>query len=172
VHERDAAAVAKLRDDLMPEHRARVGRIELLDVGAAEPARDDGNRVSRAVRLGDLGELRLALRADDDGTHARIVGSFRRKESDLTLKLHRCPAMWAKYSGHPCWRVQSALDAMGVEYEVVKEAWPRRSKRTAVIEGTGQRALPAIELADGTWYRERSADMARAIRAGRFGPGA
>ena len=57
---------------------------------------------------------------------------------------------------------------MGVEYEVVKEPWPSRSKRTAVIEGTGQSALPAIELEDGTWYREQSADMAKAIRAGRF----
>ena len=60
---------------------------------------------------------------------------------------------------------------MGVEYEVVKESWPRRSQRTAVIEGTGQSALPAIELEDGTWYREQSGEMEKAIRAGRFGPG-
>jgi hypothetical protein len=86
----------------------------------------------------------------------------------VTIKLHRCPATWAKLPGHPCWRVQSALDDMGVEYELVKEAWPRRSKRTAVIAGTGQSAVPAIELEDGTWYREQSAAMARAIRAGRF----
>jgi hypothetical protein len=39
-----------------------------------------------------------------------------------------------------------------------------------VIEGTGQSGLPAIELEDGTWYREESSEMARAIRAGRFGP--
>ena len=87
----------------------------------------------------------------------------------MPLKLHRCPATWAKMSGHPCWRVQKALDDMGVEYEVVKEAWPRRSRRTAVIEGTGQSALPAIELEDGSWYRKQSADMVREIRAGRFG---
>ena len=31
---------------------------------------------------------------------------------------------------------------------------------------TGQSALPAIELEDGTWWREQSADMAAAIRAG------
>jgi len=73
-------------------------------------------------------------------------------------------------SGHPCWRVQKALDEMGVEYEVVKEAWPLRSRRTAVIEGTGQSGLPAIELEDGTWYREQSSEMEEAIRAGRFGP--
>ena len=89
----------------------------------------------------------------------------------MPLKLHRCPATWAKMSGHPCWRVQKALDDMGVEYEVVKEAWPLRSRRTAVIEGTGQSSVPAIELEDGTWYREQSGEMEKAIRAARFGPG-
>jgi hypothetical protein len=64
--------------------------------------------------------------------------------------------------------VQKALDEMGVEYEVVKESWPGRKGRTAVIEATGQNGLPAIELADGTWYREQSAEMAKAIRAGKF----
>ena len=58
---------------------------------------------------------------------------------------------------------------MGVEYEIVKESWPSRKKRTAVIEGTGQSGLPAIELEDGSWYREQSAEMARKIRAGKFG---
>ena len=89
----------------------------------------------------------------------------------MALKLHRCPATWAKMSGHPCWRVQKALDEMGVDYELVKEAWPLRSRRTAVIEGTGQSAVPAIELEDGTWYREQYGEMEKAIRAGRFGPG-
>jgi len=87
----------------------------------------------------------------------------------MAVKLHRCPLLWAKASRHPCWRVQAALDEMGVEYEVVKEAWPLRSRRTAVIAGTGGSALPALELEDGTWYREQSAEMERAIRAGRFG---
>ena len=86
----------------------------------------------------------------------------------MAVKLHRCGATWAKVSGHPCWRVQKALDEMGVQYELVKEPL-LRGRRTAVIEGTGQKALPAIELEDGTWYREQSAEMARAIRAGRFG---
>ena len=86
----------------------------------------------------------------------------------MALKLHRCPHMWANFGKHPCWTVQKALDDMGVEYEVVKEPWPIRSRRTAVIEGTGQSGLPAIELEDGAWYREQSADMAKAIRAGKF----
>lgn len=89
----------------------------------------------------------------------------------MAVKLHRCGVMWLKLDGHPCWRVQKALDDAGVEYEVVKEPWPVRSKRKAVIEGTGQSAVPAIELDDGTWYREESAEMARSIRAGRFGGG-
>ncbi len=38
-----------------------------------------------------------------------------------------------------------------------------------MIEGTGQSGLPAIELENGTWYREQSADMAKAIRGGKFG---
>ena len=88
----------------------------------------------------------------------------------MAVKLHRCPATWAKMSRHPCWRVQKALDEMGVEYEIVTAAWPIRSRRTDVIAGTGQSAVPALELEDGTWYREQSAEMERAIRAGRFGP--
>ena len=90
----------------------------------------------------------------------------------MAIKLHRCPHTWVKLSGHPCWRVQKALDETGVGYEIVPEPWPSRKKRTAVIEGTGGSALPAIELEDGTWYREESSEMARAIRAGRFGPAA
>ena len=87
----------------------------------------------------------------------------------MAVKLHRCPVMWPKTAKHPCWNVQMALDDAGVEYEIVKESWPLRKGRTAVIEGTGQNALPAIELEDGTWYREQSADMAAAIRGGKLG---
>ena len=90
----------------------------------------------------------------------------------MAVKLHRCGNMWAKFGRHPCWTVQKALDEAGVEYEVVKESWPSRKGRTAVIEGTGQSGLPAIELEDGSWYREQSADMAKAIRAGKFSAGA
>jgi hypothetical protein len=86
----------------------------------------------------------------------------------MAVKLHRCGNMWAKFGRHPCWTVQKALDDMGVEYVVVKESWPSRKSRTEVIEGTGQSGLPAIELENGTWYREESAAMAKAIRAGKF----
>lgn len=87
----------------------------------------------------------------------------------MAVKLHRCPVMWPKTDRHPCHLVQHALDDMGIEYEVVKVAWPRKSKRAEVIEHTGGPHVPAIELEDGTWYREESAEMARAIRAGRLG---
>ena len=86
----------------------------------------------------------------------------------MAVKLHRCSVTWLKMDGHPCWRVQKALDEQGIEYEVVKEAWPLRSKRTEVIAKTGTSALPVIELEDGTWWREQSTDMAAAIRAGRL----
>ena len=33
----------------------------------------------------------------------------------MAVKLHRCGATWAKLSGHPCWRVQKALDEMEVD---------------------------------------------------------
>lgn len=87
----------------------------------------------------------------------------------MAVTLHRCGNLWIKIDGHPCWRVQKALDEMGVDYEIAKEAWPNRKSRAAVIAGTGQNKVPAIELEDGTWYREESADMVKAIRAGKFG---
>lgn len=87
----------------------------------------------------------------------------------MAVKLHRCGATWLKANRHPCWVVEKALQERGIEYEVVKEAWPRRSKRVDVIAGTGQSALPAIECEDGSWYREESAQMASAIRAGHLG---
>jgi glutaredoxin len=85
----------------------------------------------------------------------------------MAVKLHRCPSIWLKIEGHPCWRVQKALDDAGVEYEVVKESH-RRGKREEVEEKTGQRALPAIELEDGRWIREDSKELAARIRDGRL----
>jgi hypothetical protein len=54
----------------------------------------------------------------------------------------------------------------GVPYEIVKETPLLRSRRTAVIAGTGQSRLPAIQLDDGSWYRKESSEMAEEIRAG------
>jgi glutathione S-transferase len=83
------------------------------------------------------------------------------------VRLHRCRWTWFKLP-HPCWTVQKALDEQGIEYEIVAEpTWPR-GRRKDVIEHTGQHYLPAIELEDGSWYREESKDMAARIRAGRL----
>ena len=83
----------------------------------------------------------------------------------MTIKLHRCPNTWAKIGGHPCWKVQSALDEQGVDYEIVKGPL-RPSKRDDLERLSGQRKYPVIEFEDGTVYREESKDMAAKIRAG------
>ena len=67
----------------------------------------------------------------------------------MAIKLHRCSLMWFKAGMHPCWRVQSALDEQGIEYEVVTGPL-RRGKREDVKRLTGQAAYPAIEFEDGT----------------------
>jgi glutaredoxin len=88
----------------------------------------------------------------------------------MAVKLHRCKNTWAKFGGHPCWKVQMALDDQGVDYELVLGPWPGRGAqaREQVKAGTGQSSYPAIEFEDGSWYREQSKDMARTIRDGRL----
>jgi glutathione S-transferase len=83
----------------------------------------------------------------------------------MAVKLHRCPAMFAKIDGHPCHRVQKALDEQGVEYEVVKGPL-RPGKRDELERISGQRKYPVIEFEDGSTYRAESADMAERVRAG------
>jgi glutaredoxin len=90
-----------------------------------------------------------------------------RKERTLMIKLHRCPATFAKTGGHPCWRVQKALDEAGIEYEVVKQPF-RRSKRASFAQRSGQRLVPALEFEDGTILREESEALAARIRDGRL----
>ncbi len=90
----------------------------------------------------------------------------------MAVKLHRCSNLWVKLEGHPCWRVQKALDESGIEYEVVKGPY-RRTSREAVKRLTGQTSYPVIEFEDGSSYREQSTDMAARIRAGKLlGPAA
>ena len=86
----------------------------------------------------------------------------------MAVKLHRCSGQWVKIGSHPCWRVEKALLDMGIAYERVPGPSLGRSKRTALIEGTGQTRYPAIQFEDGSWYREESADMAKTIREGRL----
>ena len=85
----------------------------------------------------------------------------------MAVKLHRCSMMWLKLPGHPCWRVQKALDDAGVEYELVKGPFSR-TKRTRVAELTGQDRYPVIEREDGTGYRADSKQMAEKIRSGQL----
>ena len=85
----------------------------------------------------------------------------------MAIKLHRCSNEWVKISGHPCWRVQKALDEAGVPYELAKGP-SRSSKRDETIERTGQKKYPWIEFEDGTIYREESKAMAERIRAGKL----
>ncbi len=87
----------------------------------------------------------------------------------MAVKLHRCKNEWVKIGGHPCWRVQKALDDAGVEYETVHETPTfARAKRENTIKRTGQQGLPWIEFDDGYVYREESKDMAETIKGGKL----
>ena len=87
----------------------------------------------------------------------------------MAVKLHRCSGMWAKFGGHPCWKVQKALDESGVEYEVVQEGSAfKGSSRAQTIEKTGQKKFPWIEFEDGSVYRDESKAMAATIRSGKL----
>ena len=85
----------------------------------------------------------------------------------MAVKLHRCSNVWVKVQGHPCWKVQSALDEAGVQYEIVKGPL-FKSKRTALEQKSGQRYYPVIEFEDGSVYREQSKAMAATIKAGKL----
>ena len=81
------------------------------------------------------------------------------------VKLHRCSWTFLHVDLDACWKVQKALDEQGVDYEVVKHGY-LRGKRPEVVELSGQKLLPVIELEDGTAYRAESDDMAARVRAG------
>jgi hypothetical protein len=88
----------------------------------------------------------------------------------VAVKLLRCSAEWVKIGGHPCWRVEKALQDMGIEYERVPGSpmpW-QRGRRTELIEKSGGNRYPAIEFENGRVYREESKDMERTVRAGRL----
>jgi hypothetical protein len=83
----------------------------------------------------------------------------------MAVKLHRCSNLWVKLDGHPCWRVQRALDDEGIEYEIVTGPyWP--GKRADLERLSGQRKYPVIEFEDGTAYRDESKKMAERIHRG------
>jgi glutathione S-transferase len=86
----------------------------------------------------------------------------------MAVKLHHCSLTFMKVPGHPCASVRKALDEAGIAYEIVKHPVLPRSKRTELQRLTGQLLLPAIELEDGTVYREESKEMIARIRAGKL----
>ena len=59
VDERDAAAVVRLRHDLVTEHDTGVRRVELLDIRPAQSAGEHADELARPLGLGHLRELRL-----------------------------------------------------------------------------------------------------------------
>jgi hypothetical protein len=84
----------------------------------------------------------------------------------VAITLHRCKNMWIKLGGHPCWRVQKALDDAGVEYTVDPLPWP--GGRDETLRRTGQKKYPWIEFEDGSIYREESKNMVQRIRDGKL----
>jgi glutathione S-transferase len=75
--------------------------------------------------------------------------------------------MWAKVGGHPCWRVQKALEDQGIDYELVKHP-TAKWKRDEIRQISGQKKYPVIQFEDGSVYREESKQMAEKIRAGKL----
>jgi glutathione S-transferase len=89
----------------------------------------------------------------------------------MPIKFHRCSVMINRIPAHPCWKVQKALDAAGVDYEIVKEP-ALRPRRKWTIEKTGEHWLPVLELEDGTIIREDSSELVERIRSGNLQPAA
>jgi glutathione S-transferase-like protein len=85
----------------------------------------------------------------------------------MAITLHRCSNMWVKLPGHPCWKVQKALDKQGISYEVDKMPWSPR-KRDETKRRTGEKKYPWIEFEDGSIYREESKEMAQRIQDGKL----
>ena len=76
----------------------------------------------------------------------------------MAVKLHKPGGL--NLFGDPSKQVQQALDAQGIDYEVVK------GSRDELMAHTHQSKFPAIELEDGTWYWEEPDDMALRISKG------
>jgi hypothetical protein len=83
----------------------------------------------------------------------------------MAITLHRCNNVWVKVGGHPCWRVQKALDEAGIQYELDRlPAVPWKRDKTE--RRTHQKSYPWIEFEDGSVYREESKAMTERIKNG------
>jgi glutaredoxin len=85
----------------------------------------------------------------------------------MAVKLLRCSGQWVKIKAHPCWRVEKALQDMGIDYEAVHLPTSRR-KRDQIESLSGQSKYPAIQFDDGNVYRAESKEMEQTIRAGKL----
>jgi len=86
------------------------------------------------------------------------------------VKLHRCSYTFLRVDLDACWKVERALKEQGVPYEVVKHGYGKSDKsRADVIELSGQKLLPVLELPDGEIYRAESDEMAVRVRTGELG---
>jgi len=83
------------------------------------------------------------------------------------VKLHRCSYTFLHVNADACWRMQKALDEQGVDYEIVKHGYGKSEKsRSEVVELSGQKLLPVLELADGTVHREETDEMVAKLKSG------
>ncbi|HET9073561.1 MAG TPA: glutathione S-transferase N-terminal domain-containing protein [Solirubrobacteraceae bacterium] len=83
------------------------------------------------------------------------------------VKLHRCSYTFLHVNADACWRLQKALDEQGVEYEIVTHGFGKSEKsRADVVQMSGQKYVPVLELADGTIYREETDDMVAKLKSG------
>ena len=88
------------------------------------------------------------------------------------IKLHRCSYTFLHTEMDACWKVEKALKEQGLDYEIVKHGYGKSEKsRAEVIELSGQKLLPVLELPDGEVYRDESGAMAERVRSGGLGVG-
>ena len=86
------------------------------------------------------------------------------------VKLHRCSWTFLHIDMDAYWKVEKELKAKGIPYEVVKHGYGKSDKgRVEVIELSGQKLLPVLELPDGEVYRAESDEMAERVRSGGIG---
>jgi glutathione S-transferase len=86
------------------------------------------------------------------------------------IKLHRCSWTFLHTELDACWKVEKALKEEGIPYEVVKHGFGKsESSRSEVIEKSGQKLLPVLELPGGEIYRDESDQMAARVRSGELG---
>ena len=83
------------------------------------------------------------------------------------VKLHRCSWTFLHTDMDACWKVERALKEQGIPYVAVKHGYGKSEKsRAEVIELSGQKLLPVLELPGGEVYRAESDDMAARVRGG------